>query len=205
MGKCFFCFFLGGSVPERWFCLGWGNGLVCELTRREGGVVGKRVFISDIRRMTAAQVAALFGGISHNAVGRWPKKGCPRNEDRSFDGSAVFKWYLEHEKGRAVEEVLKKGGGSVGEDGEGRSESQYDEEYKRYRAGMKRLDYEKRKGALIPAADAERREVKLAAAFKGNLLGWPSHLAGRLFGLEIPEIKKVLDEAVREILGNLTR
>jgi len=45
----------------------------------------------DVRALTGVQVGRIFG-VSGPAVTKWAKKGCPRNEDLTYDLAAVGRW-----------------------------------------------------------------------------------------------------------------
>ncbi len=76
----------------------------------------------------------------------------------------------------------------------------------RYAALLRKLEYERLSGELIPAEEIVGAWQQLVAAFRAKCLALPSKLAPRLVGInESRTIQNILNVAVREALQELSQ
>lgn len=74
---------------------------------------------------------------------------------------------------------------------------------KNYRAKMRQLDYEERKGKLIDVEQVKQDAEKVAALLRTTLLSMPSRLALQLEGKEAAEIQALLEHEINQVLTKL--
>lgn len=151
---------------------------------------------------TQREVAEHFGK-NIRTIKRWCGYGMPRGVD-TYNLADIRKWALENGYLEAGGEDL--GHGDTLDDAAGtnvvdiNSKSYHETELKRVQAALKKLEYDKAMGLLLPADEVKQRDLAKITETKRALLGLPRAVAPRLTGLETREIEAVLMEHVREIL-----
>jgi hypothetical protein len=145
--------------------------------------------IRETQRATQSQVAHVLG-CDPRTVRGWDALGCPRNEDRSYDVTAVVRWRLQAEGVRA-------------ESGNG-GDSDELERWRRIRADLSQIELDRVRGMFIPKAHVKDDIGRLIEIFKATLLGWPNVMAATLAALDRPEDVFIeLTTACRDLLGDL--
>lgn len=116
-------------------------------------------------------------------VNKWRKRGCPRNEDGSYDLSAVIKWRME-------DLALNR---SIPENPEAQK---WLTEFRKERAIMAKIERKEVEGDLINKEDMSREwGIRLGTLFSGIRL-WSNRLSPRLDGKSRDEIMRILDEEI---------
>jgi phage terminase Nu1 subunit (DNA packaging protein) len=156
--------------------------------------------VNTSRTLTDIDLAELFD-VEDRTVRNWVARGAPcsgKGIKRRFDGDEVAAWL--------------KANGLTG--AHGRPEEKFDPtdplklaklrkenamaEYREIQVGEK-------KGLLIDKAEAERFNVQKFMTVRNKMLGLSASVSPVLVGLSAPDIERVLDERITEILTELSR
>lgn len=134
--------------------------------------------------VTATDIGLLFG-ITKQAVGQWPKAGCPRNIDGTYDLAAVIAWKLD------------KASGEDGDLGVGGGNSPALEKYRLEKAKIARLQRMTMEGTLI-----QRESVHSALSRLAPILRQAGERLGVAFG---SPAQRLIEEALDDWAGEVTR
>lgn len=133
-------------------------------------------------RMTATEAARAFG-VSRQALSQW--KGCPRNEDGSFDLRAIIAWRLEQAKLNAIAEC----GGDPDTLGEN---SPQKERLLKLKADEQEMKNGRMRRELVPVAELREHHARAA-----GLLQRFGEIAERRWGVECrTEFEHHLEQAM---------
>lgn len=141
----------------------------------------------EIRKATQ-EASAIVLGVAQSTLRSW--KDAPRNTDGTYDLPVLNAWYF-------ARKTAEFEGGSDGE------KSEALEEYRKWKAKLAKLDFEKACGELWPAAEVK---VEVARAFeqaKRTLLQLPAKAAQQVVGAPVEDVGQILDGAVRDCLDEL--
>lgn len=144
------------------------------------------------------QLADVFG-VSTRTIRAWQRDGMPAEGDRNsrkYDTEDCISWYVAH---RAE-------GGSVSssENGGPPPEEVSDRRWKAARAEKRHLELRERRGELIRFEDVQALVTEVAERIRRRLLNLPGRRLKEVAAeTELAEVKKIRDEAVREILKEL--
>lgn len=143
----------------------------------------KKTSVINIRRMTATNIAKLWGK-SRQAVQNWYKRaGCPRNADGTYDLPKVIKW----RESRLRKEAEEEGGGPA-------RERKLEAE-----AGIAEMKLKVMNDALVDRAEYEQAEVGRVLMAKDAFLGLAGRLCYELSGKEPAEIRAKLTEEIKQV------
>lgn len=131
-------------------------------------------------------------GITRPTIGQWGKRGCPRNEDRTYDLAAVVQWKLGEEeewrkKKTATENVVDRAQARKAE----------------AKATLMEMELAEKRGVLLPRAAVVAGQVARIQTIKATLLAWIRRLPGSLEGRGRPQISQTLKAEVYRLLGRL--
>ena len=143
----------------------------------------------NLSRMTASQIAALYG-VSPRAVGFWPKRGCPRAADKTFDLGRVILWH-ESEIQNEVDQKIQALG----------KETPSLERWRQARAATEELRLKNLKGELISIEEVEEARVQRVLILKRYLLALPRRLGPALEGMTAKEAEALLNEHLRDLIA----
>jgi hypothetical protein len=127
------------------------------------GLLEQAGFIGNLEKLTARQVARIFG-VTPQAVGLWQSKnGCPRNGDATYSFSKVLQWRIDQECERRaddpVDDPLLVGSSTT---------SQALEEYRRERVREARRKNDIEEGKLLPAIQVQKTLAVIAKSFRSE-------------------------------------
>jgi phage terminase Nu1 subunit (DNA packaging protein) len=137
-------------------------------------------------RMSATEVARLWG-VTKQAVGLWhSKEGCPRNEDATYNLTEVIAW----REVRAAKIPMDQVG----------ADSPALERLRAAKAEQEELKLATIKGQLIPAEQVEEGLVARVLVIKKALMGMPARMAGALAGLDGRAIRALLADEIERVV-----
>lgn len=128
---------------------------------------------------------AKFFKVRRRTVERWVAESMPTREDGRYDIRAIYLWRETREKQKKLPFDKKINWEDIKEE---------------YQAKIKKLEYEKLVGDVIPKEEVERERVARIIAVKRKLLSLPRALALQLVGLDPREIEVRLNERIGEII-----
>lgn len=145
------------------------------------------------------QLADVFG-VSTRTIRAWQRDGMPAEGDRNsrkYDTEDCISWYVAHR--------AEGGSVSASENGNGPPpEEVSDRRWKAARAEKRHLELRERREELIRFEDVEALVSDVAERIRQRLLNLPGRRLKEIAAeTDIAEVKKIRDEAVREILKEL--
>lgn len=140
---------------------------------------------------TQKDLAELMG-VTRQTVIRWIKEGMPLEPDGSYDPVRVIEWRADVS-------------GDPGDAPDLTEKSFWEGEFRKYRAKMAELDYQRALGELIPRADVEQLLVERATELKKSLLSRARRLGSRLANRDAKSIQEILADDTMEILRVYSR
>lgn len=166
--------------------------------------MGKLVQTANLDALTIDEVADLLL-VTDRTVRNWlDKKEMPSvsgGRGRRFDWSVVLPWYV-----RMMADA----------DGNRRKSGNEDEgdDYKRLshanlrrtiaEADLRELDLAARRGQVVAVEDVARNLTDVAKSLQIEILGWPTRIVGRIFGMrDRNQLFSVLTESARELCTRL--
>ena len=153
------------------------------------------------RTLTDDDLAELMD-VDERTLRNWKRLGCPcsrgRGKDRRWNAEEVAAW--------------KKTTGITGTKGRPEDTTPASDPLKaakirketalaeRYEIATKR-----ERGSVIDRSEVERANVQKFTTIRNKMLGLPAAIAPSLVGLQAPDIEKLLDDRITEILTELSR
>jgi len=134
-------------------------------------------------KVSLSEIAELLG-ICKSSVWNWVKRGMPKNSDGTYSVAAVRAWV-------AARDAEKNEASKASDD-----ETEWTVEYRKFKALMAKLDYEKRQGQLVEVAEVDAVNVRKVLALKQRLLMLPRTLGPRLVGLNAEAISLMIEEEI---------
>lgn len=147
--------------------------------------MGKKTVIEDWDRVSGAK-AAVFFGVSPQAILKWVRRGAPRNPDRTYSMPKLVQWRCAY-LADAIEAAR-----------EADDETTELAALRRVKKEMAQLDLEVKRGRLCNRAEAESALGTVLSDLRSQFVSMPAALAPRLEGLATPDIAAALQEAVEE-------
>lgn len=138
---------------------------------------------------TQEEVAQAFK-VSVRTVQYWIRDGMPVAGDGQYDLTEIQAWRLM---------LQGRGGKRKGESDA--TDKDWETEYRKFKALLAELDYEKALGEVISKDEVERSRVARVLAVKRALLALPRTLAPQIKGLEPREIEVIIMDRIREIIS----
>ena len=108
----------------------------------------------------------------------------PKNSDGTYSVAAVRAWV-------AARDAAKDAAGKLSDD-----ETEWTVQYRKYKALMSKLDFEKRQGQLVEVAEVDAVNVRKVLALKQRLLMLPRTLGPRLVGLDAEAIILLIEAEI---------
>jgi phage terminase Nu1 subunit (DNA packaging protein) len=147
--------------------------------------------INDIRKLPRSIVAAAFG-VTKPAVNHWKKRGCPSNDDGTYDLAAVIQWRLD---GLALTDK---------ETCESPEAQRWLIAYRRERAKAARIQRKALSRDFIPADEVEIVGFEAGRQIRDACLAIPDRCAALVkHAKDENEVKQILTKEIRLILENL--
>lgn len=138
---------------------------------------------------TQEKVAKAFS-VAVRTVQRWEREGMPITKKGDYDLTEIQAWRFIH---RNRKQTKKEG------------KTNWEEEYRMWKAKEFQLKFLKLKGDLIPQKDVEAAFVQRIITVKRSLLALPRALAPQLTGLSTRELEVSLRSYIEEIIKNFSK
>ncbi|MFZ7127716.1 MAG: hypothetical protein ACOWWM_16280 [Desulfobacterales bacterium] len=133
-------------------------------------------------------------GVVRGTIYNWQKEpGFPIEPDGSFDPEQVMAWRHGDRAGHIVET------------GEVNEKTKWDIEFRRWRAKLSEVAYQRETGELIPRDQVESLLTDRATEFKKALLGRARRLSLRIAGKDAKECQRLLEVDSLQILEIYSR
>ena len=201
-----------------------------QIGRKPVAVAGKQESLFDetaapaggpIRR-TLKEVAKHFK-IKQRQMANWKADGMPVEEDGTYDLIKIDTWARQQAKGphRKNKPKDKKAAspspaplsptssadapplyGNIEPDPNWTID-EWTCEWKKFQALLKEIELKKEVGELLPADQVRGEWNRKIVTAKNRFLGISRKLSPRLYGLEVPEIERIITEEIRDIIGDL--
>ena len=144
------------------------------------------------------RLVAAFFKISARTVRYWIKDGMPITREGVYDLQKIQEWRLSNDKRENKKEDKN--------DETDKSAKFYEQEYRKYKAELAKIEYEKKIGELLVRSDVEAASIQKILAVKTSLLAIPKQMTPQLVGLDAKEIEGLLkcklEEVIKEFAGN---
>lgn len=151
-------------------------GELAELKKFEGKTDLSVTSVSSLER-----VASAFD-VSLRTVQRWVAQGMPQKEGGEYDLLAIQAWRL-----------------SKADQNPGDTEG-WELTYRKYKALLAEIEYQKRIGDLIPKAEVVAGMIDRITAVKMQFLALPQRIAPQLEGLDVNQREELLRDRLEEII-----
>lgn len=164
---------------------------------------GKPLSASEIKEIEAFEGSPLLPGVVRSqkevaqalsvdkrTVERWAAQGMPVTPEGNYDLLDIKAWHMTRQSCKNLSETEK---------------DKWDIEYRKNRALLIKLEYEKTVGELLPREEVEKGRVARILAVKRSFLALPTRLAPVLAMREPREIEALLYEAIAEIIDEFAR
>lgn len=140
---------------------------------------------------TQEEVAEAFK-VSVRTVAYWARDGMPVTEDEQYDIREITAWRM----------MLQGRGGKKKNPDTGDPDTvDWETEYRKFKALLIEIDYEKALGDVIPREDVEKGRVARILAVKRALIALPRALAPQLIGSDPREIEAIIMDRIREVIS----
>jgi len=159
---------------------------------------GKALSVSEIKEVEAFEASPLSPGVvrtqaevaqalgvDKRTVERWAGLGMPVTSEGNYDLMDIKAWRMTRQRYRNLAETEK---------------DKWDIEYRKNKALLMQIEYEKIAGQLISREEVEEGRIARIIAVKRSFLALPTRLAGVLAMKEPQEIESILYEAIVEIM-----
>lgn len=138
---------------------------------------------------TQEQVSKVFN-VSDRTVRDWVSDGMPRRSDGRYAIKDIQEWRF-----------LKNHGGSGSGNGKKSKGTNWEEEYRKYKALTEELKYQQTIGKLVPREEIEEGLVQITVAVKRAFLSLPRSMAPKLINLEPREVEALLTTKIKSIIA----
>jgi DNA-binding transcriptional regulator YiaG len=164
---------------------------------------GKPLSTSEIKEIEAFEGSPLLPGVVRSqkevaqalgvdkrTVERWAAQGMPVTPEGNYDLLDIKAWHMTRRSCKNLGETEK---------------DKWDIEYRKNRALLIKLEYEKTVGELLPKEEVEKGRIARILAVKRSFLALPTRVAPVLAMREPREIEALLYEAIAEIIDEFAR
>lgn len=138
-------------------------------------------------------------GVTRQTIIRWKSEDMPVEPDGSYDPVKVASWrdLVHPDQSQSSPDPDKE---AISEDGK-----KWDSDYRKWKAKLAEVAYQKAIGELIPRADVEQLLTDRAVEFRRALLERSRRLSLRLAGMTAAEIQAALQADAIDMLRAYTR